>query len=120
MAGLDPSHRRMFLRFITGTPRLPIGGFSALRPRLTVVKKEVDVPRGGTPDAHLPSCSTCQVGAALLACSFFFLCLIGFEGIGLGLGFRVVYRAQVRLIVEYCCARFVLLVDVCVGERGIV
>ncbi|CAM9864891.1 unnamed protein product [Sphacelaria rigidula] len=61
MTGLDPSHRRMFLRFITGTPRLPIGGFAALRPRLTVVKKEVDVPTGGTPDAHLPSCSTCQV-----------------------------------------------------------
>ncbi|CAM9185172.1 unnamed protein product [Hapterophycus canaliculatus] len=61
MSELDPGGRRQFLRFVTGTPRLPIGGFGALRPRLTVVKKEVDVLPGGTPDSHLPSCSTCQV-----------------------------------------------------------
>lgn len=61
MSSLDPGGRRQFLRFVTGTPRLPIGGFGALRPRLTVVKKEVDVLPGGTPDSHLPSCSTCQV-----------------------------------------------------------
>ncbi|CAN0439462.1 unnamed protein product, partial [Ectocarpus sp. 8 AP-2014] len=61
MSDLDTEGRRQFLRFVTGTPRLPIGGFGALRPRLTVVKKEVDVLPGGTPDSHLPSCSTCQV-----------------------------------------------------------
>lgn len=99
MAGLDPGHRRMFLRFITGTPRLPIGGFSALRPRLTVVKKEVDVPRGGTPDAHLPSCSTCQVCAVLIACCFlsllaccffFFIGLAGVLEARVGLGVTMV------------------------------
>lgn len=33
-----PSLRR-FLRFVTGTPRLPPGGLAALQPRLTVVRK---------------------------------------------------------------------------------
>lgn len=28
-----------FLRFVTGTPRLPPGGLAALQPRLTVVRK---------------------------------------------------------------------------------
>lgn len=72
MASLDSAQRRQFLRFVTGTPRLPIGGFAALRPRLTVVKKEVGVLRGGSPDAHLPSCSTCQVALppSPLECDF--------------------------------------------------
>ncbi|CAN0310797.1 unnamed protein product [Ascophyllum nodosum] len=61
MASLDPAGRRQFLRFVTGSPRLPIGGFAALRPRLTVVKKKVGCKVGGSPDAHLPSCSTSQV-----------------------------------------------------------
>ena len=43
----SPPHRRhpllsggcRFLRFLTGTPRLPPGGLAALQPRLTVVRK---------------------------------------------------------------------------------
>lgn len=34
----SPDTRR-FLRFVTGTPRLPPGGLAALQPRLTVVRK---------------------------------------------------------------------------------
>ncbi|CAM9668710.1 unnamed protein product, partial [Choristocarpus tenellus] len=59
MTGLNQNQRRRFLQFITGTPRLPVGGFAALRPRLTIVRKEVSF--GATTDMHLPSCSTCQV-----------------------------------------------------------
>ncbi|KAG5188385.1 hypothetical protein JKP88DRAFT_206664 [Tribonema minus] len=56
LSELDAAQRRAFLSFVTGSPRLPLGGFAALQPRLTVVRK--DTPR---PDEHLPSCSTCQV-----------------------------------------------------------
>ncbi|CAN0028364.1 unnamed protein product [Discosporangium mesarthrocarpum] len=58
MAQLTPPQRRQFLKFVTGTPRLPVGGFAGLQPRLTVVRKEVP---SGSADLHLPSCSTCQV-----------------------------------------------------------
>jgi E3 ubiquitin-protein ligase TRIP12 len=56
MTELSAEQRRQFLSFVTGTPRLPVGGFAALQPRLTIVRKDVPMP-----DAHLPSCSTCQV-----------------------------------------------------------
>ncbi|KAK2079958.1 hypothetical protein QBZ16_002353 [Prototheca wickerhamii] len=36
---LDAAQRRAFLSFATGAPRLPPGGFAALRPPLTVVRK---------------------------------------------------------------------------------
>jgi E3 ubiquitin-protein ligase TRIP12 len=36
---LDPVEQRRFLRFVTGTPRLPPGGLASLQPRLTVVRK---------------------------------------------------------------------------------
>ncbi|KAL4436702.1 hypothetical protein ABPG75_003841 [Micractinium tetrahymenae] len=36
---LDAVEQRRFLRFVTGTPRLPPGGLAALQPRLTVVRK---------------------------------------------------------------------------------
>lgn len=75
MAEFSPDERREFLSFITGScvhflalleegasradasarldrPRLPIGGFSALSPPLTIVRKD-----GG--DAALPSVMTC-------------------------------------------------------------
>ncbi|XP_065319143.1 uncharacterized protein LOC135927131 isoform X3 [Gordionus sp. m RMFG-2023] len=35
-------HRRCFLRFLTGCPRLPIGGFKNLCPPLTVVRKTTE------------------------------------------------------------------------------
>lgn len=67
MSGFDRDQRRQFLSFVTGSPRLPVGGFVALAPRLTVVRKEV--PEGKPPDNFLPSCSTCQVYLKLPAYS---------------------------------------------------
>lgn len=47
--------RRAFLQFLTGSPRLPPGGFAALKPKFTVVCKHctADV------DQELPSVMTC-------------------------------------------------------------
>eukprot|EP00116_Pleurobrachia_bachei_P000288 sb/3460550/ len=55
MSGLSGDEQRSFLRFVTGCPKLPVGGFRALHPRFTVVKKSVD----GSPDDYLPSVMTC-------------------------------------------------------------
>ncbi|GAA5888057.1 hypothetical protein JCM5296_005418 [Sporobolomyces johnsonii] len=52
MSELTLEERRDFLSFMTGSPRLPIGGFAALNPPLTIVRKD-----GG--DAMLPSVMTC-------------------------------------------------------------
>ncbi|GAA6035633.1 hypothetical protein JCM8097_004938 [Rhodosporidiobolus ruineniae] len=52
MAELTLQERREFLSFMTGSPRLPIGGFAALSPPLTIVRKD-----GG--DKMLPSVMTC-------------------------------------------------------------
>ncbi|KAJ1918065.1 Ubiquitin fusion degradation protein 4 [Mycoemilia scoparia] len=74
MSELDQKQRRVFLKFITGAPSLPRGGFMALRPPLTVVVKAcgdsaqpshqqsggdsvvLSPPR---PDDYLPSVMTC-------------------------------------------------------------
>jgi E3 ubiquitin-protein ligase TRIP12 len=48
MNELTVEDRRRFLRFITGSPRLPNGGFGALDPKLTVVLKKPVLPRGST------------------------------------------------------------------------
>ncbi|CAO0795915.1 unnamed protein product [Mucor circinelloides] len=49
--------KRQFLQFTTGSPRLPIGGWKALRPVFTVVCKIPEAPL--TPDDYLPSVMTC-------------------------------------------------------------
>ena len=46
-----------FLKFVTGSPRLPVGGLARLSPRLTIVKKAPE--QGISPDAYLPSVMTC-------------------------------------------------------------
>lgn len=49
--------RREFLQFITGSPKLPIGGFKALKPEFTVVRK---LPEDNlSSDDYLPSVMTC-------------------------------------------------------------
>ncbi|EGV65338.1 hypothetical protein CANTEDRAFT_119595 [Yamadazyma tenuis ATCC 10573] len=49
--------RRSFLQFLTGAPKLPVGGFKALKPEFTVVRK---YPEGGSKDDdYLPSVMTC-------------------------------------------------------------
>ncbi|KAM0272074.1 hypothetical protein ACHAPA_002369 [Fusarium lateritium] len=57
MSGFDPSERRDFLQFTTGSPKLPIGGFKSLTPMFTVVCKPSEHPY--TSDDYLPSVMTC-------------------------------------------------------------
>lgn len=49
--------QRLFLQFVTGSPRLPTGGFKALSPPLTIVRKKMDGAQN--PDDYLPSVMTC-------------------------------------------------------------
>ncbi|KAH9251805.1 hypothetical protein BASA81_010248 [Batrachochytrium salamandrivorans] len=52
---LGRGDRRLFLRFLTGSSRLPtVGGWKAFKPRFTVVKKTCSVE-------DLPTCSTCKM-----------------------------------------------------------
>ncbi|KAF3042630.1 Ubiquitin fusion degradation protein 4 [Didymella heteroderae] len=57
MSQYTPEERRDFLQFITGSPKLPIGGFKNLTPMFTVVCKPADPPY--TSDDYLPSVMTC-------------------------------------------------------------
>ncbi|KAJ3411244.1 Ubiquitin fusion degradation protein 4 [Chytridiales sp. JEL 0842] len=57
MSTYSPVERREFLMFVTGSPKLPIGGFKAFSPPLTVVCKNVET--GRKPDDYLPSVMTC-------------------------------------------------------------
>lgn len=56
---LEPQQeRRKFLKFVTGSSRLPHGGFSSLEPKLTVVlKKPLNAAENA--DDILPSVMTC-------------------------------------------------------------
>ncbi|BAT95844.1 hypothetical protein VIGAN_08266000, partial [Vigna angularis var. angularis] len=44
-----------FLQFVTGAPRLPLGGLASLSPMLTIVRKHSN----HHPDTDLPSVMTC-------------------------------------------------------------
>ncbi|KAG6909327.1 hypothetical protein DXG01_000927 [Tephrocybe rancida] len=57
ISSYDNPSRRAFLQFITGSPKLPIGGFRGLNPLLTVVRKPHEAPL--TADDYLPSVMTC-------------------------------------------------------------
>ncbi|KAI5294544.1 Ubiquitin fusion degradation protein 4 [Ascosphaera acerosa] len=57
MSEFEPQQRRDFLQFITGSPKLPIGGFKSLTPVFTVVCRPPEPPY--TPDDYLPSVMTC-------------------------------------------------------------
>ena len=69
LAALTRAQRRLFLLFVTGAPRLPVGGFGALVPRLTVARKPPPaLPAGAradaaavraATDAMLPSANCC-------------------------------------------------------------
>jgi len=74
MSSYDAQERRKFVQFVTGSPRLPVGGtwnsildwkhkfnfcdlgFKALQPPLTIVRKTIET---GDEDAFLPSVMTC-------------------------------------------------------------
>ena len=58
---MSKTERKMFLLFVTGSPRLPIGGFKNLYPKLTVVQSQnSNFNEFDNPDLHLPSVMTCQ------------------------------------------------------------
>jgi len=57
MSEYNTTERREFLQFVTGSPKLPIGGFKSLTPLLTVVCKASEPPY--TSDDYLPSVMTC-------------------------------------------------------------
>ncbi|WWC88486.1 uncharacterized protein L201_003397 [Kwoniella dendrophila CBS 6074] len=57
MVSYDKEQRRQFLQFITGAPKLPIGGFKGLSPPFTVVRKPHEHPFKA--DDYLPSVMTC-------------------------------------------------------------
>ncbi|KAF9361495.1 Ubiquitin fusion degradation protein 4 [Mortierella sp. AD094] len=57
MSELNKEERRQFLQFITGSPKLPIGGFKNLHPPFTVVCKPFEAPLKA--DDYLPSVMTC-------------------------------------------------------------
>jgi E3 ubiquitin-protein ligase TRIP12 len=54
---MDGSTQREFLLFVTGSPKIPIGGIGNLKPKLTIVKKVVENKQN--PDQVLPSVMTC-------------------------------------------------------------
>ncbi|KAL8681792.1 MAG: hypothetical protein Q9186_002107 [Xanthomendoza sp. 1 TL-2023] len=57
MSELSVAERREFLQFVTGSPKLPIGGFKNLTPMFTVVCKPSEAPY--TSDDFLVSVMTC-------------------------------------------------------------
>ncbi|KAJ3220520.1 Ubiquitin fusion degradation protein 4 [Clydaea vesicula] len=60
MSKFNIIQRRKFLQFVTGSVRLPMGGFKCLKPTLTVVCKQVEnIGECGKIDDYLPSVMTC-------------------------------------------------------------
>lgn len=57
LSSYDVEEQRKFLQFVTGSPRLPVGGLKSLSPPLTIVRKTTDA--GDAPDDYLPSVMTC-------------------------------------------------------------
>ncbi|PIA17373.1 hypothetical protein COEREDRAFT_80691 [Coemansia reversa NRRL 1564] len=57
LTSLENPDRRMLLQFVTGSPRLPLGGFRSLQPPLTLVPRTTSPPL--KPDDYLPSVMTC-------------------------------------------------------------
>lgn len=55
---LDKEMKKLFLKFITGSPKLPCGGFAKLNPPLTIAKRIAE--EGKAVDLYLPSVMTCQ------------------------------------------------------------
>lgn len=57
LATFSLEERRTFLQWLTGAPRLPVGGFAALQPPFTVVRRQPEPPL--EPNDYLPSVMTC-------------------------------------------------------------
>ncbi|KAK2115094.1 Ubiquitin-protein ligase [Saguinus oedipus] len=57
LSSFDNEHQRLFLQFVTGIPRLPVGGFQSFNPPLTIVRKTFESTENR--DDFLPSVMTC-------------------------------------------------------------
>ena len=55
LSSLSASDQRLLLQFVTSSPRLPVGGLAALKPKFRIRRKGSE----GDPDDYLPSSSTC-------------------------------------------------------------
>lgn len=56
LSEFDLEQQRKFLLFVTGSPKLPVGGFKNLTPKLTIVRKDMQME---SPDDYLPTVSSC-------------------------------------------------------------
>jgi E3 ubiquitin-protein ligase TRIP12 len=65
LCSFNSQEQRLFLQFLTGSPRLPIGGIRNLVPQITVVESMVG-GGGRIADEFLPSASTCVSDFVLL------------------------------------------------------
>jgi E3 ubiquitin-protein ligase TRIP12 len=62
MSSFSADEQRQFLQFVTGSPRLPVGGLRSLTPPLTIVRKsstDTNLKTPSTVENHLPSVMTC-------------------------------------------------------------
>jgi E3 ubiquitin-protein ligase TRIP12 len=57
MSEMTTEERRLFIQFVTGSPKLPSGGIKNLKPKLTIVLKVPE--KGKVADQYLPSVMTC-------------------------------------------------------------
>ena len=56
LSSFSTKEQKLFLKFVTGSPNLPVGGLTSLKPRLTIdTFKTVD-----NPNKHLPKAMTCS------------------------------------------------------------
>jgi len=58
MTEMTAEDQRKFLLFVTGSPKLPLGGFKALEPKLTIVRRDLG-ENSSHPDSYLPSVNCC-------------------------------------------------------------
>jgi len=56
LVSFNIEQRRRFLQFLTGSPRLPVGGLKSLRPKLTIQLRKNILE---LPDNCFPSVNTC-------------------------------------------------------------
>ena len=56
ITSLSADEKSLFVKFITGCDKLPIGGIKSLHPRITIAKRTVE---GMSPDQALPTVATC-------------------------------------------------------------
>ena len=57
MSEMNDTEKRDFIQFVTGCPKLPLGGFKNLNPPFTVVCKTTEASH--KPDEYLPSVMSC-------------------------------------------------------------